>query len=138
MGNPTSIMGYEPEWILLAQKLQQDGNATLPLADTKMSGKLRRRFYGFRTAMMRHDAANPLIAVLMETQATITPEGHLHFERAPFAQLIRGMLENSVVKAPAAVPPAEGQVPAAEAHPEKHDETILSVLSKDIPPTQLK
>lgn len=124
MGQPTTVAGYEPEWALIAQHLVDQGNLTLPVGDKRKASTLRFRFYGFRKALATHDAKNPWLAALMETQATITPKGDVHFERSPFGALLRGIMEHSKVETPA---------PAAtdEDHPigEQHETTLLNFLT---------
>lgn len=131
MGQPTTIQGYEPEWAIIANHLAQHGSMTLDLKDRRAAAKLRFRFYGFRKAMVKHDPANPWIAVLMETQATITPEGDVHLERSPYAAVLRGLLEHSHILPPAA--PQEQASPLNDVvvvHGGEHDRTILDVLTK--------
>lgn len=123
---PQTIAGYEAEWSILAHNLTQQNTWTLELKSPKLAKTLRFRFYGFRRALMKHDPSNPWIAALMETQATITPEGNLHFERNPYAAVLRGLLEHSIVQ----------QQPGVETKKDNSvgmsnsDQTILDMLSK--------
>lgn len=124
MSISTDLTTYEAEWLVLAEKLKLDGNAELKTENKRLASRYRFRFYGFRRALQRHDPTNPFLGVLMETQATITSEGNLHFERSPFAPLLRGLLENSVIQAP------QGNVAIAESDAgSAQDRTILDILS---------
>lgn len=127
MGQPREIAGYEAEWMVIARHLEQHGNMTLQVNDKVAAARLRFRFYGFRRAMARHDPTNPWVAVMMETQAQVTPEGNVHLERSPYSALLRGLLEHSTVTlAPKVEVPTEEVKEAGTAH---QDATILALLS---------
>ena len=135
MSAPKSVLAYEAEWGQIAQLLATRGNFTLPCGDKKKAAFYRLRYYGFRRALTTHDAANPWVAVLQETQATITPEGDLHFERAPLAALLRGMLEHSTLPPGTMTPasnvgasnvgPNDAETPIGAAQ----ETTLLGILS---------
>lgn len=139
---PSTIAEYEAEWALVAEALTRQNTLTLPCGDAKQAQKLRFRFYGFRRALKKHDATNPWIAALMETQATITPEGHLHFERSPFAATLRGLMEHSVIKGgqmPGTFQGGAEQAKVAQSvdpiTTEASDQTILEFLTKKLSQT---
>jgi hypothetical protein len=126
---PTSIRGYDPMWMTLAFRLNEVDNLTLPIGNVKQAKSMRLRFYGFRRAMMNHDATNPMIANMMQTQVTITEEGNLHFERNPFGEVLRGLLEHSIVKeAPKVEEPAPDST-LVEGQGQLHEQTILNILT---------
>ena len=102
MSLPTDIRSYEPEWMQLAYKLKESGEFLLPCHNPKLANYYRFRFYGFRKALAKHDAANPLISVLMETQAVVRPDGDLFFQRNHLATLLHGLLEHTQVVTPTA------------------------------------
>lgn len=118
-----NLSSYEPEWLILAEKLKRDGNATLNCGSKSAASRYRFRFYGFRKALSRHDAANPYLGVLMETQAFIYDNGDLHFERSPFAPLLRGLLEHSIIAGEPATVAASGDAESA------HDRSILEIFA---------
>ena len=101
MSVPKVVGGYEKEWGEIAATLAGPGELLLPVRDVKRAKELRLRFYGFRKALMEHDASNPWIATLMETRATITEGGDLFLQRGYMATLLRGVLEHSMVERPA-------------------------------------
>ena len=131
MSTPKNVQAYEQEWGQIAQILCDKGNFTLPCRDRRKAQHYRLRFYGFRNALATHDATNPWVAALQETQATITPEGDLHFERAPLGQLLRGMLEHTIVTTP--VPTAEPSAPPGEQRVgDALERTLLDVLKPGV------
>lgn len=127
MSTPKNVLAYEAEWGQIAQILTEKGNFTLPCKDKKKASHYRLRFYGFRRALATHDAANPWVAPLMETQATITAEGDLHFERAPLGALLRGLLEHTHVSVPGSEAPAAAE-PGASRVGDALENTLLNVL----------
>jgi hypothetical protein len=136
MTQPKHIRGYEDEWLALALKLNEVDSITLPFGDVKRAKFARLRFYGFRRAMMNHDASNPLIANMMQTQLTVTPNGDLHFSKDPFGAILRGILEHTIVQQPKAAeelppPTDDGHKPSMfnGAGTKHQDETLLSILS---------
>jgi hypothetical protein len=122
---PQTVGQYEVEWIMVAQALQERGEMLLPLGDAKLAFRLRQRFYGFRKAFAKHDAANPYISVLMETAATVDANGDLRLQRSPLSTLLRGILEKTKVTV---------SMPATEEEPAmpKHEQAILEYLAGQV------
>jgi hypothetical protein len=123
MSISTDLTTYEAEWLVLAEKLKRDGNATLDCGSKRVAERYRFRFYGFRRALKRHDPTNPYLGILMESQATINDKGELHFERSPFAPLLRGLLENSVIE------PVLQTTDSTEVGSHQ-EQTLMSILNK--------
>lgn len=124
---PQSVRQYEAEWMGVAQTLVEKNFIEIPTGDRTLAFRLRQRFYGFRKALEKHDAANPFLGALMETMVTVKDDGTLVLQRAPFATLLRGFLEHTKLEAPAAdtapVSPPGPSMPASE-------QFLLDYLSK--------
>ena len=89
---PKDLSGYEPEWIVLAQELAENGKATWSVKNTQLAKTLRFRFYGFRKVFKKFDPENPWSSALMETQVTVDSNGDLHFNRNPYSELMKSFM----------------------------------------------
>lgn len=127
MSVPKRIKSYDAEWMTIAMTLAERGEVVVPTGDAKRAKALRLMFYGFRDALANHDAANPWLGAVMETQATITAEGHLRLQRNVLSTLLRGVLEHTRITPPD--PSQETQRPQEPSMPAS-EQALLDYLSK--------
>ena len=130
MSAPKNLHAYEREWMSIAIAIADKGEFLLACGDVKKAKYYRLRFYGFRKALELQDAANPWLGALMETQVSLTAEGHLMFTRSPLATLLRGMLENTTVQLPQDFDVAASKAKSDDYNRES-DNRLMDILGLD-------
>jgi hypothetical protein len=126
MSLPAQLASYESIWVDIATRIYEQGRLTLPLGNTKKAFAMRLKFYGFRKAYAAvHGSDDPLAAAAFQAKVTVSPEGHLVFDRDADALLMADALEALNIAKGEVEPPLPSALPSTK--PPSADELFASL-----------